>query len=293
MSPLMEATSARGAPPEVLRIGAVSFLNTVPLIDGVESLPGVHVERMVPSQLIDRLLAGALDVALASSVDYFLAPVPCPILPVGQLGCDGPTLTVRVYATRPIPQVTEVHADTDSHTSIALLRVLFRARFGRAPAIVPFDARERMAGGHPAEWPPAMLLIGDKVVTDSPPAVRYPFQLDLGDAWRETFSLPFVFAVWLTRPGLPAAPVRRLALVLDRERRRNAALTAPLIAEHGVPRGWPADLASVYLTKHIRYVFDHRSIEALACFGRQLVEAGVVADARPLEFALPPADRSV
>jgi len=54
---------------------------------------------------------------------------------------------------------------------------------------VDFDVREGVASGgdsgsvlNPTAdgWPEAVLMIGDKVVTGSPAAVRYPYQVDCG-----------------------------------------------------------------------------------------------------------------
>jgi len=274
-----------GSPAGVLRIGAVSFLNTVPLIDGLDRLKDVHVTASVPSRLMASLLARDVDVALCSSVDYFTAPICCPILPAGQLGCDGATMTVRLYSERPVEEVHEVWCDSDSHTSVALLRLVLRARTGRDPLIVPFHARERMANGRPMEWPPAMLLIGDKVVTDSPPAIRYPHQLDLGAAWKEMTGLPFVFGVWMVHPSVSPQARRQLRMVLDRQRRRGISDIASIVARYAVPRGWPADLATSYLQTHIRHAFTERSRIALERFGAMLVQAGIIPDARDVVLA--------
>ena len=99
----------------------MSFINTLPLIDGLENLADVSLRHSVPSLLIDELLAGRVDVALCSSIDYLRSPTPLALLPVGMLGCDGPTMTVRLYSNKPLHEITSVHCDTDSHTSVALL----------------------------------------------------------------------------------------------------------------------------------------------------------------------------
>jgi len=58
-----------------VRVGAVNYLNSKPLI---EDLPGLLSEATVSldyqSRLADQLAAGALDVALISSVEYMRAP---------------------------------------------------------------------------------------------------------------------------------------------------------------------------------------------------------------------------
>ena len=157
------------------------------------------------------------DLALAPVIDALRSDAELELVPAGAIGCDGATLTVRLYSAVPFEQARRVHADADSHTSVTLARWLLATRFNARPEFVEFDARERVevagdTGGAPAEWPETMLMIGDKVVTDSPPAVRYPHQLDLGEAWRAETGLPFVYAVWMRRAGDAPSPRERAAI---------------------------------------------------------------------------------
>jgi chorismate dehydratase len=235
------------------RVGVVSFLNTVPFIDGLEHLRDIQLRQSVPSGLIELLLNNEVDLALCSSIDYQLSPRELLIVPAGLLGCDGATLTVRLYSTTPIHKLARIHCDSDSHTSTILMRILLREVYEIDPAIVEYDARERVAENRPIEWPEAMLLIGDKVVTDSPPAVRYPHQLDLGAAWANLTGLPFVFAAWMMRADGDAAAARLAGQVLDRQRRGNAMRLESIVCQHARARGWPGDLALDYLRDHIAF----------------------------------------
>ncbi|MFK7960987.1 MAG: menaquinone biosynthetic enzyme MqnA/MqnD family protein [Phycisphaerales bacterium] len=268
---------------EIARIGVVRFVNTLPLIDGLEDCRDVALHHAVPSQLIDRLTAGDVDIALCSSIDFQRATEPLVILPVGHLGCDGPTLTVRLYARRPIEQLDRVHCDTDSHTSVALLRIVLREQFGIDPEFVPFDAEG--PAGLAATSPEAMLLIGDKVVTDSPAAVRYPHQIDLGAAWHELTGLPFVFAVWLARESTAPDLLCRAGWILDRQRRRNRAWIDRIVHDRVLDRGWPRDLASEYLGRRIRYDFGPRAQAGLAEYWRRAGEHGLIAPVKPMQIA--------
>ena len=267
---------------DLVHLGVVSFVNTLPLIAGLDGCRDLDVRPSVPSLLLDRLLAGEADVALCSSIDYQRSPVPLVVLPVGRLGCDGPTLTVRLYSQRPIEEIDVVHCDTDSHTSVALLRILLRERHGISPRLVDYHAREHVAEARPLDWPGAMLLIGDKVVTDSPPAVRYPHQLDLGAAWHELTGLPFTFAVWVAREDVDPVRLDVAAAVLDRQRRKNRPLLDRLIHDRVVPRGWPADLAREYLGHRLRYEWDDAAAHGLRWFWRLAAEHGLIEAERPL-----------
>ena len=267
-----------------VRLGAVSFVNTLPLIDGLENLADLELHYGVPSTLLDTLLDDEVDLALCSSIDYQRSRTPLVIVPCGLLGCDGPTLTVRLYCTGPIDRVTEVHCDTDSHTSVALLQILLRELHGIAPELVAFDARPRGPHDPPRDWPPALLLIGDKVVTDSPPSARYPHQLDLGAAWVELTGLPFVFALWLARRDADPAVVAVAANVLDRQRRYNRERLDLIIERKARPRGWPVALAASYLKGKLAFEFTDARRRGLELFFDKACEHGLVDGRRPLEI---------
>ncbi|HEB60635.1 MAG TPA: hypothetical protein ENJ06_02320, partial [Phycisphaeraceae bacterium] len=233
-----------------LRLGCVSYVNTLPLIDGLDDLADFQMRRSIPSALIDLMAAGDIDLGLISTIDYQRSEIPLQLLTAGMIGCDGPTLTVRIYSAVPVSEITNVHVDRDSHTSIALMQIILQEMHGIQPAITPYDTRERIAENKVIEWPETMLMIGDKVVTDSPPAVRYPHQLDLGEAWHAMTDLPFVYALWMCRADLSEEMrqrIRTASAVLDRQRRHNLERLEQFISRIAVPRGWPRDLARTYL----------------------------------------------
>lgn len=267
-----------------MRVGVVSYLNTLPLIDGLDAVESLALFHSVPSRLVDMLLAREVDVALCSTIDYQRSPEPLRIVPAGMLGCRGATLTVRLFSATPLERVASVHADTDSHTSVALLEVLMRERYGNAPTIVPFDAREQVAGNRLTEHPEAMLLIGDKVVSQSPPAVRYPYQLDLGAAWYDLTQLPFVFAVWMSRADAEPAQVAAIAALLDRQRRHNRERIDGIIWRRAEERGWPRDVAARYLKECLRFDFDREAAAALDLFFDKCQSFGLIPDRRPLDI---------
>ena len=263
------------------RVGCVSYLNAKPLIDGLDDEPGIAVRADVPARLLADLSSGEVDVALCPVIDYFASETPLVLVPVGGIGCEGPTLTVRLYSQVPVDQITTLHADTDSHTSVVLAQVLLAKLFGVRPRIIDYYARERVAEGRIDEQPEAMLLIGDKVVTGSPLAVQYPHQLDLGEGWHELTGLPFVFAMWMAQKGtdlgdLPAQLSRRLDANLPQRL---------LIAErYAAAHGWPTDLAEHYLIDVLRYRVGRLEMEAVARFGRLAGELGLVQPGRELRI---------
>ena len=250
----------------VARVGCVSYLNAKPLIEGVDADGDVEVDFGVPAVLLDRLVAGSVDAALCPVVDYFRSPTPLRILPVGGIGCEGPTLTVRLFSRVPIDRVSSIAVDRESHTSVALLQVVLNASYGMSPTLLPLDA-----GSVEAD---AVLLIGDKVITNCPPRRACPYQLDLGEAWHRLTALPFVFAVWMTRRGQRCDA---LAQRLERARLYNAGRIPQLAARYAEPHGWPVELAEDYLGRILRYGIDRRALLAIRRFAEMAAELGLVA----------------
>ena len=266
--------SAPHAPPR-LRLGCVSYLNARPLIDGLGAGDGIELRADVPARLLADLEAGRVDAALCPVIDYHRAGVELAILPAaGGIGSRGRTLTVRLFSRVEVAELTRVHVDVESHTSVALLAVLFRQRLGREVELVELTPQ----GEPEAE---AMLLIGDKVVTDAPPEADYPHQLDLGQAWHELTGLPFVFAVWMARVDAPGAGVAGLAARLAARRRANAHRIEAIARAHGPTHGWPIDLATRYLGQIMRYEVGEEELAAMHRFADLAAEAGLIERARP------------
>lgn len=246
-------------------IAAVGYLNTAPLIEGLGAWEGAEVIRAVPARIAPMLADGSADIGLASVVDFARAQGGLVMIPSGMIGCDGPTLTVRLFSSVPIGEIETVYADTDSHTSVVLCDLLLRERHGVRAAFVNFDVREQT--DHDTGWPETLLMIGDKVVTGSPPAVRYPHQIDLGRAWYDTTGLPFVYAAWMTRAERADDPrIRAAAAMLERTRLRNRARLDRIVTDRARASGWPEDLARRYIGQLLRFEPDARAREGVARF---------------------------
>lgn len=257
-------------------IGCVSFLNALPLIDGFAERENLPVRFDVPSALLADLEARQVDLALCPVIDFQDSPQPLVVVPVGGIGCDGPTLTVRLYSRKPLNLTQTVHVDTHSHTSIILLQVLLHTAWGLRPRIEPYHARPGAAR------PDTMLLIGDKVVTDAPPSNEFPFQMDLGQEWKYQTGLPFVFAVWMARQG---EDVTQPAAALDRTRLFNARCIDAIARRNAQPHGWPADLAVEYLGNLLKYEIGPAQLTAIQLFWRKAADLNLTPHRRPLQLA--------
>lgn len=279
-----------------IRIACVRYLNTAPLIHGLEKLDGCEVIPTVPSRIAGMVQTGEADIGLASVIDAARSGLA--LLPVGMIGCDGPTLTVRVFSSVPLDRIVELHADTDSHTSVVLCQLLLKRLFGVRPNLIDFDARERMELGglrtkvEAAEdtqatdldcaWPQTVLLIGDKVVTDAPPASRYPHQLDLGEAWKGLTGLPFVYAMWMCRADRATEQsIVGAAALLDRQRRHNRTRLDWIVSVAAAEHRWPAELAAKYLGSLLRYNVGVPERNAVELFLSMAATDGLIAAASP------------
>jgi len=257
------------------RVGCVSFINSKPLIEslveeGALARLGVRVEFAVPSELLPLVESGAVETALMSVVDFQMSKVPLVLVPAGAIGCDGHTLTVRIFSKVPPERILEVHGDTDSHTSVILAQVILRERYGVGAKVVPLRRGEGSGErGQKGEGAETVLLIGDKVVNAAPSEAEYPYQLDLGDEWKQMTGLPFVFAMWMMRADAiekDAAGARELAGLLAWARVEGGKMTEVLLDRYCVEKRWPRDLARRYFTEFLKYEVTEGSREGLAKF---------------------------
>lgn len=253
-----------------LRLGSVSFVNARPLIYGLDAQPDVQLTLDVPANLLDGLRASRFDLALLPVIDYQRMDG-LQILPAGGIGSDGHTLTVRIFSTTPIEQIRTLACDPDSHTSVALARVVLSRAYGLRPEFT--ELRRDVSVVHDAQ-----LLIGDKVICEEP--AGYPYQLDLGQAWKDLTGMPFVFAAWM---GRAQAMTETADATLRAAKWAGLANVDEIVERYAVPRGWPAGIARDYLTRYLQFDIEDRQFEAIRTFHRFAAEEGIIPNPpRPL-----------
>lgn len=230
-------------------LGVVSFLNARPLWRTLERRPELTICPAVPSRLAAMLAEGKCDVALLPVVDYWRGRRRLVRVSDACIASDGETMTVRVFSRVAPEQIQRLHADADSHTSLILAQVLWRQMHARRLEIVPWAAGDQRRDSDvlPGEIE-AVLLIGDKVVTAAPGG--FPFQVDLGEAWKRLTGLPFVFAAWYGSKDRDHAALARL---LEEARDAGTVQADSIAADEAPRRGWPVATASRYLREHMRY----------------------------------------
>src|SRR5260370_28567637 len=120
-----------------IRIGAVHYLNTKPLIYDLEKLaPEAELVLDVPSRLADWLAEGRLDVALITVIEYFRSGR-YSIVPNIAIASRGPVLRVTLFSRVAWSGIRRVALDEGSRTSAALAQILLRRRHGLNPEVVP------------------------------------------------------------------------------------------------------------------------------------------------------------
>jgi chorismate dehydratase len=245
------------------RLGVVSFLNARPLIAGLEVDERVELLFDVPAKLPERLADGSVDAALIPIVDVLASRGRYRVLSDACIGCDGETMTVRVFSQVPPDRVQRLWVDGDSHTSVALARVLWRELYNRELALQPLDgSSEDMARRQ------AVLLIGDKVV--DPGRGSFAYEVDLGGAWRQHTGLPFVFAVWAYHAVTDEGEAQGSAGAAWQLRERQLAQLLSNARDRGVARA-----ENIAVTQGPE--LDAQSIEGANLFGRLCARANIVA----------------
>lgn len=251
------------------RVGAVSFLNAKPLIDGLDELERIRLHLAVPSALPRLLETGQVDVALVPSIDMGRNRRRWQLVCDACIGSDGPSMTVRVFCRVRPERVGLLEVDGDSHTSVALARLVWPRLYGRTVEVRPVDGRGRWLSRCQA-----VLLIGDKVVDEA--MRQFEFQIDLGASWKQLTGLPFVFAVWA---GWRGAELEELAAMLSAARDRGVARVGQVARRYASQAGWPADLAERYLGQYMSYRLTRRHRRGLELFWQMAADEGLLGDA--------------
>jgi chorismate dehydratase len=277
-----------------LRISAISFLNTAPLMwdfehghppqpgtrRGTDELAAFEVSYTVPSQCAEELRAGTADIGIIPAVTYATIPG-LVILPDATIAAKHAVRSILLVSRAPIEQVKTIAADTSSRTSVALTQVLCHRFWGGARELRPMAPElERMLSACDAA-----LLIGDSALqVDRSRYVTY----DLAQCWREFTGKPFVFALWALRLTAlsETAPEPHPARVLRAS--RDHGVTPSAIAT--IARLWSPHVRLseseiiTYLTGCVHYYLDAENQEGLALFYRYAAECGLIPEAPALRF---------
>ena len=245
-----------------VKVGAVSFLNTKPLIyplleeSQFPSSEAIELSLAVPSRLAAELRDGNLDVGLIPIIEYFRTDNEYKIIQDISICSRGPVLSIQLLSRVPIPTIRSVALDTSSRSSRALVQIVLAEKYNLHPELhscpPTIDPREADTD--------AVLLIGDAALRQ---LGATDYTVDLGAEWTTLTGLPFVYACWVAREAVELGQVPQILL----NAKEDGIKKIPEIAQIESQRlGFPESLCQDYLTKHIFYELGDAEIAGLKKF---------------------------
>jgi chorismate dehydratase len=270
---------------EALRLGHITYSNCFPvhagILDGGMGA-GLRVVEGVPSYLNGLLDRGEIDVAPSSSIEFARHAERYGVMPELVIGSRGPVRSILFLAKR-APESLDgavVAIPTASATSVVLLKILLRTRWGVAPRFTWFDQARDDPFGAGAD---AALFIGDVALRGGlQPAL--PYRFDLGEVWWRQTGLPFAFAVWQVAGGDRGA-LGRLHRTLLASRAYGERYRAELAERWGAHFGF----APEYLARYwgdLSFELDASMIEGLRAFYALAAEIGEIQRVPELRWAV-------
>ena len=248
-------------PTSKLRVCAVNFLNTTPLVWGMLHGPQqglFHLDFGIPSACADQMASGAADIGIVPSIE--LSRQDLEVIPGAGIACHGPVRSILLVSQRPAAEIRTLAVDSSSRTSVQLARVILERRYGVEYTAIPhapdLDAMLRVAD--------AALLIGDPALRVDP--ARLPYEVhDLGGEWVEMTGLPMVFAVWAARKGVVTPEV---AEAFRGSCRYGLERMDEIVAAESARLGFTPELVRDYLTGHIVHQLGQREYQGMDLFLR-------------------------
>lgn len=247
-----------------IRVGIVNYLNTRPLIYGLQRPPVsdlIELKGDYPSRLADMLMKDEIDVGLIPVAVIPQLPS-CHIIGEHCIGTEGEIASVALFSEVPMDEIKRIYLDYQSRTSVALLKYLAKEYWGINPEFVQAvdeDYRKEIKGTT------AGLVIGDRAFEQRKIST---FIYDLGSEWKKITGLPFVFAVWVSVKELPQDFLREF----DKANGLGLQYIDEIVEQ--TPFGL-YDL-SKYYKLHLSYHLDERKRAGMKLFLKYISESIVV-----------------
>jgi chorismate dehydratase len=269
-----------------LRISAISYLNTAPLMwDFEHGKAGSEFEisYTLPSACARALEAGTADIGIIPAAAYAQVPGLI-VLPGVAIASRRPVRSILLVSRVPVDKIRTVALDTSSLTSVALTKILFEKWLGGGRAFTSMAPNiEEMLAEHDAG-----LLIGDPALQID--RSRY-LTVDLAEEWIRHTGKPFVFAFWAVRQEAlrETAPLLDLPAIFQQSRHHGLEpANLDQIAREWAPRlGLEESAVRAYLTENIYYHLDAACLEGLQLFYRYASEIGALPAAPEMRFLIP------
>ncbi len=266
-----------------LRISAISYLNTAPLMwdfDHGDAGKDFDIFYSVPSSCAAALGEGTGDIGIIPAIAYNSIPG-LMIIPEVAIAARGPVRSILLISQAPLEKIRTVATDNSSMTSVALTRVLFHKWWGGGRefrSLAP-DLESMLRACD------AALIIGDPALKVDRSRYR---MLDLAEEWRRLSGKSFVFAFWAVREAALAEMQEGLDLAAifqaSRDHGLEPAALEQIADEWSVRLEITPDEVKDYLTNNIHYQFDQECREGMELFFSYAAECGAVNELRPVSF---------
>ena len=269
-------------------MGHIQFLNCLPLYYGLVhdgALVDMELSKGTPTELNRLLLAGGLDIAPISSIEYLRHADELLLLPDLTVSADGPVKSIALVSRVPPHELdgTPVALTNTSATSQVLARIVLAERYGAAPDYFecPPDLSRMLDEAQ------AALLIGDPALRAlwRPPAGLRCY--DLGAEWAALTGCAMVYAVWAVRRAYAAQAPELVAEVLGAFRRSLSFSLRRMEEIAAAASRWesfPPEVLSAYF-RTLRFEFGPRYRQGLLEFARRAAAHGALDCVPALEFA--------
>lgn len=262
------------------RAGWIHFTNVAPILDPLVLPPGISAITGVPTQMNEALLAGQVDIANISAVEFIRHADKLAALPDFSVSVLGPVYSVNLFHIRPLPKLRRIALTSQSAMSVALLEVLLR-EYGLTPSLerAEGEASELLAAGFDGvlrigdsalrEWYQAVGPFDEQtIVPELPHTGRGITVTDLAQEWFKLTGYSFVFAVWAYRKTNPPPP--ELLLAMRTARRYGIGHLAEISRRHSCKLGLPEDIVQHYLW-NFRYHLEEPDRLGLGVFADKAV----------------------
>jgi chorismate dehydratase len=255
-----------------MQIGAVAYLNTKPLIFGLQDRLGHSgsLHLALPSRLAASLQQRVIDIGLIPVVEYLRQRSTYRIVSDAVIACRGPVWSVRILFRKDPCDVRILAVDEGSRSSVALASLLFHSRFGRIPEQVEFPILAQ-PGDSSAD---AVLVIGDRAMRPERYRDAFLTDWDLGQEWFVETGLPFVFAMWTARDASFAT--HEVSNLFETSRDDGCKHVEEIVARHADDYGLTPEQCREYLTRYLRFRFASDERAGLMEFSNRCQSLGLV-----------------
>lgn len=267
-----------------LRVSAISYLNTAPLMWNFEHgtrsrdlQQRFAVDYTIPSRCAQMLADGSADIGIIPVAAYTTIPG-LRILGDVAIASNDRVRSILLVSIKPLDQIRTVALDSSSRSSAALIQILFAKHWQHDVIFTSAEPRlEEMLRNCDAA-----LLIGD-------PALRVDrsryLTWDLGEEWHSFTGKPFVFAFWAIRERAAAEQeLTTIAEVFESSRDEGLKHIDEIADEWAARIGLPRQEIVHYLTEHIHYELDDENLAGMELFFRYAAELNVLPHAPELRI---------